>query len=332
LPNLIGSSLWTILDQIRGLQHFFPQVDIKYDTESPVTTPIILHLRPHLDLLFSGYHQRLHLISVRRLRDHHPPITLRYQQAGKDVVLSGPNEILKKLGVSRTFGPTYPGDDLKYPGVWFSFEEDGQPGSSTARFEAGRNNEKNRQADDKMNEVKKVVVCQKAGENEERDALDEVTESEVMDGDISRAIVKARFILFACVYDSVLIAHGQVHDGVTLYFYPSSTNPMHIAIGTTTAQDLTIDLGPPARIHYKEDDRMKIHIKASAEEDPEQDCRLVITTSSFSRRPLCRLLQLLSIRYGYPHIRRYSCCEEDCAPYKHCELQSSSLRVNVLTT
>ena len=26
--------------------------------------------------------------------------------------------------MSRAFGPTYAGDDLRYPGVWFSFEED----------------------------------------------------------------------------------------------------------------------------------------------------------------------------------------------------------------
>jgi hypothetical protein len=51
----------------------------------------------------------------------------------------------------------------------------------------------------------------------------------------------------------------QVHDGVTLYFYPSSVEPVHVRIGETKAQDLTIDLGPPLQVHYKEDDRMTIH-------------------------------------------------------------------------
>jgi len=47
---------------------------------------------------------------------------------------------------------------------------------------------------------------------------------------------------------------------VTLYFYPTATSrPLHIKIGQTTAQDLNLDLGPPLRIHYKEDERMSIH-------------------------------------------------------------------------
>ncbi|EIN10434.1 UPF0183-domain-containing protein [Punctularia strigosozonata HHB-11173 SS5] len=254
-PFIIGSSLWAVLDQVRGLQHFFPQVDIKYDTDSPVTTPIIVHLRPHLDLLFSGYHQRLHTISVRRLRDPHPPLTLRYQHAGKDVVLSSPTESLKKIGVSRTFGPTYPGDDLKYPGVWFSFDDDGQSTSAATStgFDARGKGAKSSQAEDRMHEVKKVVICQKEGEGEERDALGEVEECEAMYGDLSRAIVK-------------------IHDGVILHFHPPSANsPVHIVLGLTTAQDLVVDLGTPPRVHYKEDDRMKIHSQDAVEEDPEQD-------------------------------------------------------------
>src|SRR3984957_8506769 len=116
----LGSSLWTVLDLLRGLQHIFPQVDIKYDPDASSTTPIILYLRPHLDLLFSGYHQRLHTICLRKLRDPNPPVTLRY----RDKILSSSEEVLVRLCVSRHFGPTYPGDDLRYPGVSFTFEED----------------------------------------------------------------------------------------------------------------------------------------------------------------------------------------------------------------
>lgn len=62
----------------------------------------------------------------------------------------------------------------------------------------------------------------------------------------------------------------KVHDGVTLNFYPSSVSPVHVRIGITTAQDLTCDLGPPVRVHYREDNRMTIHSK-SKKEDPEID-------------------------------------------------------------
>ncbi|EGO01868.1 hypothetical protein SERLA73DRAFT_177420 [Serpula lacrymans var. lacrymans S7.3] len=223
----IGSSLWSVIDMLRGLQHIFPQVDVKYDPDSSATTPVILHLRPHFDLLFSGYHQRLHTICLKKLRDPYPPVSLRY----KDTLLSSAEDTLVKVLVSRTFGPTYPGDDLRYPGLWFSFEEDaigeGFKGASP-------------HPDDRKQEVRRIFVSQKSHDGEERDALDEVTECSIMDGDVVRAVVK-------------------VHDGLLLYRHPSTTDPLHVRIGETTAQDLNIDLGPPPRVHYKEDDRMTIH-------------------------------------------------------------------------
>ena len=180
--SLAGSSLWTVLDMLRGMQHHFPQVDVKYDPDSPSNTPIILHVRPHLDLLFSGQHQRLHTICLRKLRDPYPPVTLRY----KDTILSSSEETLRRLGVSRTFGPTYPGDDLRYPGVWFSFEEDnlGEGLKSS-----------NAHPEDRMQEVKRVIISQKGLE---RDALDEVIECPAMFGEVLRAIVKVRLVPIQC--------------------------------------------------------------------------------------------------------------------------------------
>ncbi|KIM90897.1 hypothetical protein PILCRDRAFT_811393 [Piloderma croceum F 1598] len=231
----LGSSLWTVLDMLRSLQHMFPQVDIKYDPDTSSITPIILHLRPHIDLLFSGYHQRLHTICLRKLRDPNPPVTLRY----RDTVLSSNEEVLIKVGISRTFGPTYPGDDLRYPGVLFSFEEDviGEGLKSNAKH-----------SEDRMQEVKRVIIGQKGVDAQDRDALDEVMECPVMFGDIARAVVK-------------------VNDGVTLHVYPASAQPIHIRIGETKAQDLNVILGPPLRVHYKEDDRMTIHSTSRSSDD-----------------------------------------------------------------
>ncbi|KAF7332055.1 hypothetical protein MKEN_00086000 [Mycena kentingensis (nom. inval.)] len=228
----LGSSLWSVLELLRRLQHSFPQVDLKYDSDASSTTPIILYVRPHLELLFSGKHQRLHTVVLRQLRLGEPAVTLRY----KDVVLSSPADVLKRVFVSRIFGPTYPSDersDLRYPGLWFSFVEDGMPEPLTGIEDA------------RMQEVKRVIVSQKEREGEERDALGEPSECAAMDGDIFRAIAK-------------------VHHGVTLYFYPSHSTPLHIRIGETTAQDLTVDLGPPNRVHYKDDERMTIHAMARA--------------------------------------------------------------------
>lgn len=166
-----------MIEMLRQMQHLFPQVDIKYDPDASSTTPIILHLRPHLDLLFSGKHQRLRTICVRKLRETNPPVTLRY----KDTVLSSTDEVLRRVGVSRTFGPTYAGDDLRYPGVWFSFEEDGiGDGRSGAAHH-----------EDRMQEVKRVLISQKEAD-EQGDALGEVVECPIMNGDISLAVVKVR--------------------------------------------------------------------------------------------------------------------------------------------
>ena len=179
----LGSSLWAVLDLLRGLQHMFPQVDIKYDPDASSITPIILYLRPHIDLLFSGCHQRLHTICLRKLRDPNPSVTLRY----KDALLSSSEEVLIRVGVSRTFGPTYPGDDLRYPGVSFSFEEDviGEGLKTAARH-----------SEDRMQEVKRVIIGQKGVDGQERDALDEVTECPVMFGDVARAVVKVICLYF----------------------------------------------------------------------------------------------------------------------------------------
>ncbi|KAF9076744.1 hypothetical protein BDP27DRAFT_1413894 [Rhodocollybia butyracea] len=192
--KLPGASLWSMIEMLRQMQHLFPQVDIKYDPDASSTTPIILHLRPHLDLLFSGKHQRLRTICVRKLRETNPPVTLRY----KDTVLSSTDEVLRRVGVSRTFGPTYAGDDLRYPGV--------------------------------CSALKRMFLFRKKEAEEQGDVLGEVAECPVMNGDISLAVVK-------------------VHDGVTLHFHPSTSMPVHVRIGTTTAQDLTIALGHPLRTY-----------------------------------------------------------------------------------
>ena len=170
-----GTSLWNLLETLRLNPHVYPQIDIKYDPDTSATTPIIVHIRPHLDLLFSGRQQRLHTICIRKLRDPHPPVVIQYNNA----VLSSADEVLRRLGVSRAFGPTYPGDELRYPGLWFSFEEDGLvEGLGAPR------------AGDRMQEVKRILISQIEPDGKVQDALDEVNESTVMAGDLARAVVK----------------------------------------------------------------------------------------------------------------------------------------------
>lgn len=221
------------------MQNEFPQVDVKFDIDSP-TTPIIIHVRPHLDLLFSEYQQRLHTIVLKRFRDV-PPVTIRF----KDKVLLGPDQILGRVDVNRAVGPTYEGEELRYPGVWFSFDEHAIP------------------SQDQNQEIKTITVTQHNGQD--RDGLEEVIECPVMCGDIARAMAK-------------------VHKGVMLYFYPTATSePFFVEIGITTAQDLSVELGAPPRTHYREDDRMHIHSrqKTNEEEDDDSSCK----SPAFPRTP-----------------------------------------------
>jgi hypothetical protein len=178
-PFVLGSSLWKVLEYLREVKVSHPQVNVKYDPENPVASPIILHVLPYLDLLFSGVSQRLHTIAVRRL---HPatlgmPLILQY----RDNVLAAPNQPLRKSAVTKHFGPTYSGDVMRYPGIWFAFHEDGEdisPGSKVG------------QADDRTSEVKKIVIHQKTIEGQNPDSLDELVECEAMSGDLSKVIVK----------------------------------------------------------------------------------------------------------------------------------------------
>jgi len=215
----LGASLWTVLEL---LQHhtqktIHPQVDIKYDTTSPTSSPLVLHIRPHLDLVFSPSSQRLTHISLRRLR--------------------GPGTVV--------------GEVMRYPGVWFGFEEDGV--GSAVGHGSGHGKE------DRNQEVKRIVVTQRttSGDDgmQEPDALDEPLECSEMYGDLKRVLVKLD------PATSVPLVSLSFHLPPTAS--PSQAAPVEVRLGETTAQDLIADIGSPLRMHYKEDDRMRIHRSSS---------------------------------------------------------------------
>ncbi|CAE6479823.1 unnamed protein product [Rhizoctonia solani] len=238
-PFELGASLFDVLNFLRQPSPpAFPSVSVKYDTTSPAASPIILHLRPHIDLLFTQQTQRLHTISLslHRNNQQHIPLVLSY----KDEVLSGPDVAPHRTAVQRMMGPTYKGERMRYPGVWFSFEDD-VPGATGVPNTAEGNAE-----------VKRVVVTQRQeqSEHDNEEHFEEVVPNPTMYGDIKKAVIK-------------------IHDGIYLHFFTPEPEdpPIHIRLGVTTAEDLTCDLGPPVLTHYKEDDRMSIH--ATGQDDEE---------------------------------------------------------------
>ena len=75
----------------------------------------------------------------------------------------------------------------------------------------------------------------------------------------------------------------KVHDGVKFKLYPSTSEQIHVQIGTTSAQDLICDLGAPLRIYYKEDDRMSIHSRNKPSSDlSDGGCKLSLQRFNFS--------------------------------------------------
>ena len=208
-----------MLDLLREDRTHYPHVDVKFDTTHPATSPILLHLRPHIDLLFSPRAQRLHTISIRRLQ-HVPTIsspanlTLRYfphrraespmhraespgSGSHESLILSSPENVLRKSGVNRVFGPTYQGVTLSFPGIWFAFDEDGGsplPYShlhhpSPPRLGAPSTTPPSSKGSvDRDAEVKRIVICQRT--KEAHDALGEVIECCIMDGEVRTVIAE----------------------------------------------------------------------------------------------------------------------------------------------
>lgn len=86
----------------------------------------------------------------------------------------------------------------------------------------------------------------------------------------------------------------QVGEGVALHFYGSQA-PVRVKIGITTAQDLTCDLGPPLRVHHREDDRMTIHLTNRQDPDIDTGCEFARSIDVLCPY-FCRLLQLLPAR------------------------------------
>lgn len=73
---------------------------------------------------------------------------------------------------------------MRFPGIWFGFEEDGVLGSHPIH---GHSN------DDRNQEVKRVVVTQRGAGDEsgsERDTLDEPLECSEMYGELKEATIK----------------------------------------------------------------------------------------------------------------------------------------------
>ncbi|KAG8817477.1 hypothetical protein FRC18_000494 [Serendipita sp. 400] len=328
-PFKLGASLWSILAFVRQPQSktLFPSVKISYDTNSSSTSIILVHLHPHIDLLFSGKGQRLHTIAIRRLRHGLPssprpaqqPLSLPSTSSGsrgstsqnrsvagtistlviryKRVIISSADETLRRGGVMRHFGPTYEGETMRYPGVTFMFDDE-TPASSSLGSGGGSMRRAIDVADEnKRAEVRKIVIMQRGDGREQVDAFEEVLEHPIMNGDLKRVVIK-------------------VNQGIDMYFYPSSLSPSprKLLLGQSSAEDIRYELGEPMSVHYKDDDRITIHGASDHESDPSLNSYFMnyfnhgIDFLIDGQSHLLKKIVLHSNTVGSPLFQRYKRC------------------------
>jgi len=233
-PFSLGSSLWSVLEYLRQQQTAYPQITVSFDNAAPSTSPVLLHVRPYVDLLFTPTEQRLHTISISHIGAD-PPLILRYNSA----LLLSPDIALRRSDVSRVFGPTYAGSAMRYPGISFSFDED-----------VPSNLAKKPSSEDRSQLVKRLTMNQQPTSSPSQTAtldLDLIIPCSAMEGELEKATF-------------------TIGEGATLRFFTLSqgqSKSIDLRLGETRAQDALVELGPPLRTHHKDDDRMAIHAKTA---------------------------------------------------------------------
>jgi len=234
-PFILGSSLWVVLEYLRQQQTSFPQISVSFDNSAPAVSPVLLHIRPYVDLLFSPTQQRLHTISVNHI-DIEPPLILRYNSK----VLLSPDATFRRSDVSKVFGPTYAGSVMRYPGLSFSFDEEG-----------ASNHTKKVMNEDRSQQVRRLVLTQHSAHAiSPAIDLDSIKMCPALDGELENAVF-------------------TIKQGAMLYFYTGQRS-VNLLLGQTRSQDVLLKLGPPLRTHIKDDDRMVIHATQPLESPSKQ--------------------------------------------------------------
>ncbi|KAF9426796.1 hypothetical protein BGZ94_005997 [Podila epigama] len=230
----LGTSLWDIIRLLRDQAALIPVVDLKYSEENPFAADIVLRLASNgIELRFEPLSQRLKLIKV----DDFSRLRLTYQGGEVSSAKALPTFLL----AYKLFGPTYPGEfdgskhlyTLSYPvDLPLEFPDGTTPVASH------------------------MYIYYSA---------DWTTAAPVPISTLVRNIQESnspghhggRFGEGKTELERVI---ARINYGVSLQF--AGMTPQQkclILLHVTTPQDLLADLGSPASIYYKEEDKMKIH-------------------------------------------------------------------------
>ncbi|KAG0099022.1 hypothetical protein BGZ93_009524 [Podila epicladia] len=235
-------SLWDIIRLLRDQAALIPVVDLKYSDENPFAADIVLRLASNgIELRFEPLSQRLKLIKV----DDFSRLRLTYQGGEVSSTKALPTFLL----AYKLFGPTYPGEfdparhlyTLSYP-----FPDGTTPVASHMYIYYGAD----------WTSATPVPIST---------LIRNIQESN------SPSHQGGRFGEGKTELERVV---AKINYGVALQF--AGMTPQQkclILLHVTTPQDLLADLGSPASIYYKEEDKMKIHsdTKESVKNQDEDD-------------------------------------------------------------
>jgi hypothetical protein len=162
--------------------------------------------------------QTLQQVLFHDLIASRPSVALTYEH---DQTLSSNAQPLTRARVGRILGPTYGGGEkMVYPGITLGFDGPGK---------------------DREDDVKSLKVMGK-GEGEVASL------SAVMSVIIHVSPVQSHTIV------SYVLRPSKPGIGVIIGL---ADGPINVKLGETTVQDILLDLGPPLRKYYKEDDRVE---------------------------------------------------------------------------
>ncbi|KAG0077776.1 hypothetical protein BGZ92_001779 [Podila epicladia] len=263
----LGMSLWDIIRLLRDQAALIPVVDLKYSDENPFAADIVLRLASNgIELRFEPLSQRLKLIKV----DDFSRLRLTYQGGEVSSTKALPTFLL----AYKLFGPTYPGEfdparhlyTLSYPGLALVFPI---PEKHMLLYQSSA--DLPLEFPDGTTPVASHMYIYYGADWTSATPVPISTLIRNIQESNSPSHQGGRFGEGKTELERVV---AKINYGVALQF--AGMTPQQkclILLHVTTPQDLLADLGSPASIYYKEEDKMKIHsdTKESVKNQDEDD-------------------------------------------------------------
>ncbi|GJJ75722.1 hypothetical protein EMPS_08080 [Entomortierella parvispora] len=254
----LGMSLWDIIRLLRDQAALIPVVELKYSDENPFAADIVLRLTSNgIELRFEPLSQRLKLIKV----DDFSRLRLTYQGGEVSSTKALPTFLL----AYKLFGPTYPGEfdgtkhhyTLSYPGLSLVFPI---PEKHMLLYQSSA--DLPLEFPDGTTPVASHMYIFYGADWTTATPVPVSTLARSIQDSNSPGHHSGRFGDGKAELERV---SAKINVGAVLQFASASQQQQQqqqkcqILLHVTTPQDLLADLGSPASIYYKEEDKMKIH-------------------------------------------------------------------------